>query len=128
MAPAMNNANRNKVKVKQPSSKISQRLCNREAVQRTYRFNAELWAEFEVDCKLNLRNPRLVVEAMVRYWLDAGPKTSEFIAWHQQKCADGRFSKPPVSTTRSAAPQPNSADTGPFEDRDYRDFGDVLDV
>ena len=34
--------------------------------QRTYRFNAQLWADFEEDCARHLRNPRLVVEALVR--------------------------------------------------------------
>jgi hypothetical protein len=116
--------------MKQLLPKNSKGLCKRETAQRTYRFNAELWTEFEVDCKLNLRNPRLVVEALVRYWLDV--KTSEFIAWHQQKCADGgRMSKhTPIPTARTAAPQSpplNSTDSDPL-DPDDRDFGDVLDV
>jgi hypothetical protein len=110
---------------KHPSSKISQDRCKREAVQRTYRFNAELWVEFEVDCKLNLRNPRLVVEALVHYWLDAVPKTSEFIAWYQQKCATGgkisKHDQLPIQTPQTIAPRPNSAGATPFEDRDFVD-------
>jgi hypothetical protein len=130
MAPATSNANKIKIKAKQPSSKIPKGPCKlergkREAVQRTYRFDAELWAEFEVDCKVNLRNPRLVVEALVRYWLEGGPKTSEFIAWHQQKCAAGKtISKPdsiPSSATRTTAPRPNSAAAVPFNEQDFVD-------
>jgi hypothetical protein len=57
--------------------------------QRTYRFNAELWTDFEEDCARHLRNPRLVVEALVRHWLDTDDKSRTAIAQHHQKWAGG---------------------------------------
>ena len=48
--------------------------------QRTYRFNAQLWADFEADCARYLRNPRPVVEALVRHWLDTDDKAKGTIA------------------------------------------------
>jgi hypothetical protein len=48
--------------------------------QRTYRFHAGLWAEFEENCARHLRNPRLVVEALVRHWLDTDDKARGLIA------------------------------------------------
>jgi hypothetical protein len=57
--------------------------------QRTYRFNGKLWADFEEDCARHLRNPRLVVEALVRHWLDTDDKSKTAIAQHHQKWAGG---------------------------------------
>ena len=53
--------------------------------QRTYRFNAQLWSDFEEDCARHLRNPRLVVEALVRHWLDTDDKSRTSMAEHYQK-------------------------------------------
>jgi len=55
--------------------------------QRTYRFHAQLWADFEKDCARHLRNPRLVVEALVRHWLDTDDKTKAGIAQRHQEWA-----------------------------------------
>jgi hypothetical protein len=57
--------------------------------QRTYRFNAKLWLDFEEDCAKHLRNPRLVVEALVRHWLDTDDKSRTAIAQHHQKSSSG---------------------------------------
>jgi hypothetical protein len=92
-------------------------------VQHTYRFNAEMWAEFEADCNLNLRNVRVVIEALVRYWLDAGPETREVIARHERR--------PAASETLQRLGQPSSAS---FDARlrhsgaDSIDDADLLDV
>jgi hypothetical protein len=111
---------------KEQSWKTSQGLYKPKTEQHTYRFNAELWAEFEADCDLNLRNVRLVVEALARYWLDAGPKTREFIARHQRKSAAAETMPKQDSPSISTAPatvvtQSNSADANPFEDQDFVD-------
>lgn len=55
--------------------------------QHTYRFNAELWSEFQGECDRNLRNVRLVVEALVRHWLDAGPEEKTAIAKRHREWA-----------------------------------------
>jgi hypothetical protein len=57
--------------------------------QRTYRFHAKLWTDFEEDCARHLRNPRLVIEALVRHWLDTDDKSKTEIAQHHQKWAGG---------------------------------------
>ena len=57
--------------------------------QRTYRFNAQLWADFEADCARHLRNPRLVVEALVRHWLDTDDKVKGGIAQRHQQWTGG---------------------------------------
>lgn len=55
--------------------------------QHTYRFNAELWSEFQAECDQNLRNVRLVIEALVRHWLDADPKAKAAIAKRHREWA-----------------------------------------
>jgi hypothetical protein len=57
--------------------------------QRTYRFNAQLWADFEKDCARHLRNPRLVIEALVRHWLDADDKDRSAIAQRHEEWSGG---------------------------------------
>jgi hypothetical protein len=57
--------------------------------QRTYRFNAQLWEDFERDCARHLRNPRLVVEALVRNWLDTDDKGRTAIAQHYEQSSGG---------------------------------------
>jgi hypothetical protein len=57
--------------------------------QRTYRFNAQLWADFEKDCARHLRNPRLVVEALVRHWLDIDDKDRSAIAQRHEEWSGG---------------------------------------
>jgi hypothetical protein len=107
----------------QPSWKTSQGLYKPKTAQHTYRFNAKMWAEFEADCNLNLRNIRVVIEALVRYWLDAGPKTREVIARHQQRrAADDQIpdqNNRPTTTARTGTIQSTSADANPFDDQDF---------
>jgi hypothetical protein len=42
-----------------------------EAEQRTYRFNNQLFRQFEDDCARHLSNPKLVLEALILHWLEA---------------------------------------------------------
>jgi hypothetical protein len=44
-----------------------------KTVQRTYRFDTKVFEAFEEDCARHLSNPKRVIEAMILYWLDAGP-------------------------------------------------------
>jgi hypothetical protein len=56
-------------------------------VARTYRFDVGLFGKFEADCDQTLRNPRLVLEALIHHWLTADSKTRSAIA-------DGFSSRP----------------------------------
>lgn len=71
------------------SRDLSKGVRKPKTEQRTYRFNAQLWADFEADCARHLRNPRLVVEALVRHWLDADDKAKSFIAQRHQEWSGG---------------------------------------
>ena len=42
-----------------------------KTLQRTYRFNTVLFDAFEDDCARHLSNPKRVIEALIRHWLDA---------------------------------------------------------
>jgi len=42
-----------------------------EAEQRTYRFNKQLFRQFEDDCARHLYNPKLVIEALILHWLES---------------------------------------------------------
>ena len=54
--------------------------------QRTYRFNTELFESFEEDCARHLANPKLVLEALILYWLEGDSKTRSAIAMrHRQR-------------------------------------------
>ena len=44
-----------------------------KTVQRTYRFDTELFKAFEEDYARRLSNPKRVLEALILHWLDAGP-------------------------------------------------------
>ena len=44
-----------------------------KTVQRTYRFDTEVFEAFEEDCARRLSNPKQVIEALILHWLDAGP-------------------------------------------------------
>ena len=55
-------------------------------VQRTYRFNTELFESFEEDCARHLANPKLVMEALILHWLEGDAKTRGAIALrHRQR-------------------------------------------
>jgi hypothetical protein len=53
--------------------------------QRTYRFNRELFAEFEYDCARHLSNPKLVIEALILHWLESKPNARSTIAERHRK-------------------------------------------
>ena len=110
----------------QPSWKTSQGLYKPKTVQHTYRFNAKTWAEFEADCNLNLRSVRVVIEALVRYWLDAGPETREAIARHHRRRTatdthPNRDDSPPMTAAVSPAARLQADDTELFQDADLLD-------
>ena len=52
----------------------------RPKVQRTYRFDREIFDRFEEDCARNLSNPKLVIEAAMLHWLESDPKTRSGLA------------------------------------------------
>jgi hypothetical protein len=55
-------------------------------VQRTYRFNTELFESFEEDCARHLANPKLVLEALILHWLEGDSKTRSAMALrHRQR-------------------------------------------
>ena len=54
-------------------------------IQRTYRFNTELFESFEEDCARHLANPKLVLEALILQWLEAKPDTRASIALRHQE-------------------------------------------
>ena len=55
-------------------------------VQRTYRFNTELFESFEEDCARHLANPKLVLEALILHWLEGDAKARNAIAMrHRQR-------------------------------------------
>ncbi len=55
-------------------------------VQRTYRFNTELFESFEEDCARHLANPKLVLEALILHWLEGDAKARNVIAMrHRQR-------------------------------------------
>ena len=72
-----------------PSRDASKGVHKPKTEQRTYRFNARLWADFEADCARHLRNPRLVVEALARHWLDTDDKARAGIAQRHQQWSGG---------------------------------------
>ena len=45
-----------------------------KTVQRTYRFNTQVFDAFEEDCAAHLSNPKRVIEALILHWLDADPR------------------------------------------------------
>jgi hypothetical protein len=49
-------------------------------ILRAYRFNADVMAAFENDCARHLRNPRLVLQALIHHWLEADSKAQMAIA------------------------------------------------
>jgi hypothetical protein len=49
-------------------------------IQRSYRFNGELFEKFEEDCVSHLANPKRVLEALIVHWLDLDTKERTAIA------------------------------------------------
>ena len=50
---------------------LVKKLKKQKTAKRTYRFDAVLLESFEGDCARHGSNPRQVVEALIRQWLDA---------------------------------------------------------
>jgi Fe-S-cluster formation regulator IscX/YfhJ len=62
-----------------------------KTVQRTYRFDTQLFEAFEDDCARHLSNPKRVIEAMILHWLDAGSDTRAAMAKkHREKVGMSR--------------------------------------
>ena len=72
---------------KQSKSAKSSDLARKPlTVQRTYRFNTELFDSFEEDCARHLANPKLVLEALILHWLEGDAKARSAIAMrHRQR-------------------------------------------
>ena len=54
-------------------------------MQRTYRFNTQLFESFEEDCARHLANPKLVLEALILHWLEQGADTRGSIAMRHRE-------------------------------------------
>ena len=54
-------------------------------VQRTYRFNTEIFEAFEEDCARHLANPKLVLEALILHWLEGDAGTRSNLALRHRK-------------------------------------------
>ena len=66
--------------------KITKSVGKPLTVQRTYRFNTELFESFEEDCARHLATPKLVLEALILHWLDGDAKTRSAMAMrHRQR-------------------------------------------
>ena len=66
--------------------KITKSVGKPLTVQRTYRFNTELFESFEEDCARHLANPKLVLEALILHWLDGNAQARGAIAMrHRQR-------------------------------------------
>ena len=66
--------------------KITKSVGKPLTVQRTYRFNTELFESFEEDCARHLANPKLVMEALILHWLEGDTKARGAIAMrHRQR-------------------------------------------
>jgi len=58
-----------------------------KTIQRTYRFNTVLFDAFEDDCARYLSNPKRVIEALIRHWLDANSGQRAAIAERHREWA-----------------------------------------
>ncbi len=54
-------------------------------MQRTYRFNTELFDSFEEDCARHLANPKLVLEALILHWLEQSADARGSIAMRHRE-------------------------------------------
>ena len=71
---------------KQSKSAKSSDLARKPlTVQRTYRFNTELFESFEEDCARHLANPKLVLEALILHWLEGDTGTRSNLALRHRK-------------------------------------------
>ena len=67
-------------------SKSSELARKPLTMQRTYRFNTQLFESFEEDCARHLANPKLVLEALILHWLEGDAKARSTIAMrHRQR-------------------------------------------
>jgi hypothetical protein len=56
-----------------------------KTIQRTYRFDTNVFEAFEEDCARHLSNPKRVIEAAIIFWLDADPNVRGAIAQEHQR-------------------------------------------
>ena len=72
---------------KQSKSAKSSALARKPlTMQRTYRFNTQLFESFEEDCARHLANPKLVLEALILHWMDGDAKVRGAMALrHRQR-------------------------------------------
>ena len=72
---------------KQSKSAKSSELARKPlTMQRTYRFNTQLFESFEEDCARHLANPKLVLEALILHWLEGEASSRSTIAMrHRQR-------------------------------------------
>ena len=54
-------------------------------VLRAFRFDTALSKQFDGDCDRHLRNPKVVLEALIHHWLTCSGKQRDAIAAHYQK-------------------------------------------
>lgn len=54
-------------------------------MQRTYRFNTQLFESFEEDCARHLANPKLVLEALILHWLEQNAEARGSIAMRHRE-------------------------------------------
>jgi hypothetical protein len=67
------------------SSKSSESARKPLTMQRTYRFNTQLFESFEEDCARHLANPKLVLEALILHWLEQGADARGSIAMRHRE-------------------------------------------
>ena len=72
---------------KQSKSAKSSALARKPlTMQRTYRFNTQLFESFEEDCARHLANPKLVLEARILHWREGEASSRSTIAMrHRQR-------------------------------------------
>ena len=66
-------------------SKSSELARKPPTMQRTYRFNTQLFESFEEDCARHLANPKLVLEALILHWLEQGADARGGIAMRHRE-------------------------------------------
>jgi hypothetical protein len=67
------------------SAKSSESARKPLTMQRTYRFNTQLFESFEEDCARHLANPKLVLEALILHWLEQSADARSSIAMRHRE-------------------------------------------
>jgi len=69
------------------ANRLPKSAAKPKTIQRTYRFNTVLFDAFEDDCARYLSNPKRVIEALIRHWLDANSAQRAAIAERHREWA-----------------------------------------